>query len=113
MNRNVIETIMGAVVLIVAVVFLVFAYSSANTGTVSGYQVTAKFTNVGDLQRGTDVRVGGIKVGSVTDTSLDPQTYLAIVHLSIRNDVKLPTDTAARILSAGLLGATYLALEPG
>jgi len=113
MNRNVIETIMGGVVLIVAVVFLVFAYSSANTGTVSGYQVTAKFSNVGDLQRGTDVRVGGIKVGSVTDTSLDPQTYLAIVHLSIRDDVKLPTDTAARILSAGLLGATYLALEPG
>jgi len=113
MNRNVIETIMGAVVLIIAVAFLVFAYSSANTGAVEGYQVTAKFNNVGDLKRGSDVRISGIKVGTVVDTNLDPQTFLALVHLSIGDNVKLPTDTAARILSDGLLGGTYLALEPG
>ena len=105
MNRNVIETIMGAVVLIIAVVFLVFAYSSANTGAVEGYQVTAKFNNVGDLKRGSEVRVSGIKVGTVVDTSLDPQTFLALVRLSIGDNVKLPTDTAARILSDKLSAA--------
>ena len=113
MNRNVIETIMGAVVLIIAVVFLVFAYSSANTGAVRGYAVTAKFNNVGDLKRGSDVRVSGIKVGTVVDTSLDPKTFLALVHLSIDDSVKLPTDTSARILSEGLLGGPYLSLDPG
>jgi phospholipid/cholesterol/gamma-HCH transport system substrate-binding protein len=113
MNRNIIETIMGGVVLIIAAAFLVFAYSSSNTGAVAGYQVTAKFNNVGDLQRGTDVRLSGIKIGSVIETSLDPQTYLAVVRMSIMENVKLPTDTSARILNAGLLGSSYVALEPG
>ena len=113
MNRNVIETIMGGVVLIIAVVFLVFAYSSANTGAVRGYEVTAKFNNIGDLKRGSDVRISGIKVGTVVDTSLDPRTFLAQVHLSIDDNVKLPADTSARILSEGLLGGPYLSLDPG
>jgi phospholipid/cholesterol/gamma-HCH transport system substrate-binding protein len=113
MHRNVIETIMGGVVLIVAVVFLVFAYTSSTTGTVSGYVVTAKFNSVSGLAPGSDVRLSGIKVGSVLDASLDPQDYAAIVRLSIENSVKLPADSSARILSDGLLGGTYLELQPG
>ena len=113
MHRNVIETIMGGVVLIIAVVFLVFAYSSSSTGTVNGYVVTAKFGNVSGIAPGSDVRLSGIKVGSVVDTSLDPQDYSALVSLSIKDSVKLPTDTSARILSDGLLGSNYLELQPG
>jgi phospholipid/cholesterol/gamma-HCH transport system substrate-binding protein len=113
MHRNVIETIMGGVVLIIAVTFLTFAYTSSNTGSVSGYLVTAKFNSVNGLARGSDVRLSGIKVGSVVDTALDPQDYTAVVSLSITDAVKLPTDTSARILSDGLLGGNYLELQPG
>ncbi len=113
MHRNVIETIMGGVVLIIAVVFLTFAYSSSNAGKISGYVVTAKFNNVSGINPGSDVRLSGIKVGSVVDTSLDPQDYSALVNLSIKDSVKLPTDTSARILSDGLLGSNYLDLQPG
>jgi phospholipid/cholesterol/gamma-HCH transport system substrate-binding protein len=113
MHRNVIETIMGGVVLIIAVVFLTFAYSSSNAGKVSGYTVTAKFGNVSGISPGSDVRLSGIKVGSVVEATLDPQDYSALVNLSIRDSVKLPTDTSARILSDGLLGANYLDLQPG
>lgn len=113
MHRNVIETIMGGVVLIIAVTFLIFAYTSSNTGSVSGYLVTAKFNSVNGLGRGSDVRLSGIKVGSVVDTALDPQDYTAVVSLSITDAVKLPTDTSARILSDGLLGGNYLELQPG
>ena len=113
MHRNVIETIMGGVVLIVAVVFLIFAYTSSSTGTVSGYPVTAKFGSVSGIGPGTDVKLSGIKVGSVIDTELDPQDYAAVVRLSITNSVKLPTDSSARILSDGLLGGSYLELQPG
>jgi phospholipid/cholesterol/gamma-HCH transport system substrate-binding protein len=113
MHRNVIETIMGGIVLIVAVVFLVFAYTSTSSGTVSGYPVTARFGSVSGIGPGSDVKLSGIKVGSVMDTELDPQDYAAVVSLSIANSVKLPTDSSARILSDGLLGGSYLELQPG
>jgi phospholipid/cholesterol/gamma-HCH transport system substrate-binding protein len=113
MHRNVIETIMGGVVLIVAVVFLVFAYSSSSSGTVSGYLVTAKFGNVSGINRGSDVRLSGIKVGSVVDTTLNMDDYTALVSLSIKDTVKLPADTVARVWSDGLLSANYLDLLPG
>jgi phospholipid/cholesterol/gamma-HCH transport system substrate-binding protein len=113
MHRNVIETIMGGVVLIVAVTFLLFAYTSSSTGTVRGYVVTAKFGNVNGIIPGSDVRLSGIKVGSVIDTALDPEDYAAVVSLSISDAVQLPTDSSARILSDGLLGGNYLELQPG
>ncbi len=113
MNRNIIETIMGGVVLIIAVLFLGFVYSSSSTGGVDGYEVVAKFNRVDGLASGADVRLSGIKVGSVVDQRLDPETYLAVVRLSVMDSVRLPADTAARILNDGLLGGSYLALEPG
>jgi phospholipid/cholesterol/gamma-HCH transport system substrate-binding protein len=113
MKRNAIETMMGAVVLLVAATFLAFAYSSSNVAQVEGYELLARFNRVDGVTPGTEVRLSGIKVGSVLSTHLDPKTYLAEVRMSILNDVKLPTDSSARILSDGLLGNPYLALEPG
>ena len=113
MKRNAIETIIGAVVLVVAAVFVVFAYSSADIGAVRGYEVTAKFDRVDGVRDGTDVRLSGIKVGSVVSERLEPETYFAVLTLSIENSIKLPTDTSAKIVSDGLLGGKYVALEPG
>jgi phospholipid/cholesterol/gamma-HCH transport system substrate-binding protein len=113
MSRNVIETVMGGVVLLVAGLFLVFAYSSSDIRDAGGYEVLAKFNSVDGIGAGTDVRLSGIKVGSVTSQTLDPETYLAELRLNLDDSVKLPTDTVAKIQSDGLLGNNYVALEPG
>jgi phospholipid/cholesterol/gamma-HCH transport system substrate-binding protein len=113
MRRSVIETIMGAVVLVVAGLFLFFAYSTSNVRATGGYQLTARFNRVDGLANGSDVRLSGIKIGSVVSQRLDPKTYRAIVNIAIDNSVKLPADTTARIQIDGLLGNTYMVLEPG
>jgi len=114
MAGNVVETLIGAVVIAVAAVFLAFAYSTAKVGgNMAGYQLNARFSSVDGLNVGADVRLSGIKVGSITAQRLDPQTFAAIVTMTISNDIKLPEDTAAKVAAAGLLGSNYLALEPG
>jgi phospholipid/cholesterol/gamma-HCH transport system substrate-binding protein len=113
MGKNLVETLMGAVVLVVAGMFVVFAYSTADIRPVRGYSVTAKFQSIDGVRLGTDVKLAGIKVGSVVAQALDPQTYEAVLTFSIDANVKLPRDTSAQITSEGLLGGTYIALAPG
>lgn len=113
MSRNPIETIMGGVVLVVAVLFLVFVYTTADLRPVKGYALTASFSKAGGLKEGSDVRISGVKVGSITEQSIDPKTYNAVLKLSILPSVHLPSDTVASIESDGLLGGSYVRLEPG
>lgn len=113
MHRNLIETVMGGVVLVVALFFLVFAYTSADLGSVDGYEVTARFPSIEGLAIGSDVRISGVKVGTVIDQTLDPLTFLAEVRISIDESIELPIDTAAIIASESLLGGKFLRLEPG
>lgn len=113
MQRNIIETIMGGVVLIVAVFFVVFAFTSAGGGGVSGYEVEARFDNASGLGPGTDVRMSGVKIGTVTQQSLDPETFSAVVTMVIQKDLPLPLDSSARIIPDGLLGGNFVELQPG
>jgi phospholipid/cholesterol/gamma-HCH transport system substrate-binding protein len=113
MRNNTVETLIGAVVVIVAAAFLYFAYTSAGSGSVSGYEVLAKFSSADGISPGTDIRLHGIKVGTVSGLSLDPKTYEAVAHLSIRNDIQIPDDSAVKITSSGLLGSSYVAIQPG
>jgi phospholipid/cholesterol/gamma-HCH transport system substrate-binding protein len=113
MSGNVIETVMGGVVLVVAALFLVFAYNTSQIREVEGYTVSARFDRIDGIGSGGDVRIAGVKVGSVTSESLDPKTYLATVHMSIDPSYKLPDDTVAEIVSSGLLGDKYMELVPG
>jgi phospholipid/cholesterol/gamma-HCH transport system substrate-binding protein len=113
MNRNAVETVMGAVVLVVAALFLFFAYTTSQVRAVTGYDVTARFDRVEGLRDGGDVRISGIKVGTIISQTLDEKSYLAVVKMSIDPSVKLPTDTVATIASNGLLGDKYLSLVPG
>jgi phospholipid/cholesterol/gamma-HCH transport system substrate-binding protein len=113
MQRNAIEPILGAMVLVAAVAFLVFAYNRAGNRSFSGYLLTARFSSVDGLDTGGDIRIGGVKVGQVTSITIDPATYLAQVSLSVEPNVKLPTDTVASIASDGLLGGKYVGLLPG
>lgn len=113
MKRSVVETVLGAVVLLAAFVFLAFSYKVANVGTEGGYVVSANFSNIGGLKVGDEVQISGVKVGQVGRVELDPKTYLARVTLDIDSSVHLPEDTAAIISSQSLLGGKYLGLEPG
>lgn len=113
MKHNLVETLMGAVVLAAAGFFLFFAYTNTSMRTVQGYELTARFDRVDGLVNGADVRLSGIKVGTVVAQELDPHSYSAIVRMQINPSVHLPEDTFARITSSGLLGSNYLALSPG
>lgn len=113
MGRNVIETVMGAVVLLVAGFFLVFAYRHADLEEVKGYEISAQFTSVGGLEVGSDVRINGIKVGTVTGHALDPVSFNAVVRLTITPEIKLPVDTVANVATEGLLGGKFVKLQPG
>jgi phospholipid/cholesterol/gamma-HCH transport system substrate-binding protein len=113
MGNNLVESLLGAVVLVVAGLFLVFAYSTTNVRTVGGYEVVAKFERVDGLNTGSDVKLSGIKVGTVFEQKLEPNTYLAIVRMNINSSVKLPVDTVAQVTSDGLLGSNFVALVPG
>ncbi len=113
MQRNVIETIMGAVVLFVAAGFLFFFYRTTDIGPQTGYDLSARFSNIEGITSGSSVKISGVKVGQVTGFEIDPKSYQAVVHLNVNNDVKLPVDTAAIIASEGLLGGKFLSLQPG
>jgi len=113
MSGNVVETLVGAVVLVVAGFFLYFSYDKADVGMVEGYSLTAKFDKVDGVKVGSDVMLAGIKVGTVTDESLDTKEYLAVLQLSLASDVQLPDDSAIKIASDGLLGGKYLSIDPG
>jgi phospholipid/cholesterol/gamma-HCH transport system substrate-binding protein len=113
MTGNLIETVMGGVVLVVAAFFLFFAYNTSQVRAVQGYQLTAQFDRVDGIREGSDVRIAGVKVGSIVSETLDPKTFLADVRMSIDPDYKIPDDTVAEILSAGLLGDKFMALVPG
>ena len=113
MSNNAIETVMGAVVLAVAGGFLYFAYSNGNVRPVEGYALTADFSNVAGINAGSDVRVGGIKVGVIEKLDLDPKTYQAVATMRVDDAVKLPKDSSAAIESSGLLGDKFVTLQPG
>lgn len=112
-QRNLAETVTGAVVLLVAVGFLGYAVANSGRSTVSGYDLHARFDRIDGLSVGADVRVAGVKVGSVVSAAVDPKTYQADVAFTVRNALFLPRDSSAAITSDGLLGGKYISLDPG
>ena len=113
MPRNIVETLLGAAVLAVALGFLAWAYGNSSAGDPGGYSLHAKFDRIDGLDSGADVKVSGIKVGKVLSQQLDPATYRAEITFSVRDGVELPADSSAAIVSSGLLGGKYLSLVPG
>ena len=112
-DNNVAETIIGAVVVAVAVLFVAFAYMRTGSGSLSGYEIQARLPRVDGIGIGTDVRLSGIKIGSISDLTLDPKNYLVTVHMNIRDDIKIPVDSSLMVTSSGLLGSSYISLTPG
>jgi phospholipid/cholesterol/gamma-HCH transport system substrate-binding protein len=112
-ENNLPETIIGAIVVAVALLFIAFAYMRTGSGSLSGYEIQARLPRVDGLGVGTDVRLSGIKIGSVSDLTLDPKNYLVTLHMNIRDDIKIPDDSSLMVTSSGLLGSSYVSLTPG
>ena len=113
-SRNLVETVVGAIVLGVAIIFAVFLWRFSDVGFGTGqYTVDAKFRSAEGITVGTDVRLAGVKIGSVSNLSLDPQTFQAIAQLSIKPEYQMPDDSAAIISSEGLLGGSFVEILPG
>lgn len=110
----VLETLVGVLVLVAAGVFLVFAQGRLDSDpSAGGYELSARFSEVGALTRGAEVRVSGVPVGSVSAIDLDTGTYFAHVQMRVRRDVQLPADSTAKITTSGLLGGAYVEIEAG
>ncbi|NRA73240.1 MAG: outer membrane lipid asymmetry maintenance protein MlaD [Rickettsiales bacterium] len=109
------ETIIGLFVIIVAISFAVFSYkvSELKKYNTDIYKITAKFNQIEGIVEGSDIRISGINVGAVADIKLDPQTYDAVVTMAIKNDVKIPDDSSAQIVTEGLLKNKYIAIYAG
>ena len=115
MAENVTEVITGGVVLAGAAGFLIYAGQVGGVGVGNSDSATysASFRSAEGIGIGTDVRLAGVKVGSVVDMVLDPATFRAETELSVQNDVLLPDDSAILISSEGLLGGSYVEILPG
>ncbi|MDR5653709.1 outer membrane lipid asymmetry maintenance protein MlaD [Ruixingdingia sedimenti] len=114
MAENTTEVIVGGAVLAVAIGFLIYAGQSVGLVRESGsYELRASFRSVEGVTVGTDVRLAGVKVGTVTALALNPQSYFADATLAIRAGVELPDDSTALISSEGLLGGNFVELQPG
>jgi len=113
MQRNMLETVMGAIVLLTAVGFMSLGYEAANISGADGYELEAEFGATGGLSVGDDVRISGIKVGRVVRQDLDPIIYAARIVMSLDERIRVPADSSARITAASLLGGNYLELIPG
>ena len=113
MNKKPVETIMGIVVLVVATLFMVFAYRVSDLQVVKGYELRARFLKVGGLNTGADVRINGIKVGTVISQKINPMDYMVDMKLSILPNIQLPTDSTISVVGDGLMGDKFIKIEPG
>lgn len=108
------EILAGAAVLAVAAGFALYAVrGSGVVSEPSSYPLSASFRSVEGVSVGTDVRLAGVKVGTVTALALNPETFFADATISMRKDVALPVDSTIMISSEGLLGGTFVEVQPG
>lgn len=113
MRGNTFEILTGFAVVVLSGALLLYGYMGTRGKNMDGYELRVKFERADGLHEGSDVKIGGIKVGQVARLELDPENYSAVAVLSIDPKVKLPTDTSAAIISENLLGGKYLCVTPG
>ena len=114
MRDQLVETLVGLLVLIAAGLFVVYAMQTVGEGqNHNDYTLTAKFGSIGGVNAGSDVRMAGVKVGVISNISLDTKTFDAKVDMSIHAGIPVPEDSIARITTDGLLGSAYISIDPG
>lgn len=111
-SHNIFDTVLAAAMIVVAAVFLAFVQVRTGTGRLASYEFTAQLPTAGSLSLGSDVRLSGMKVGSISGLSLDPVRYTALVRITLRDDIRLPVDSVLTV-AAPALGNSYLSISPG
>lgn len=113
-DNTITEVLVGAAVMAVAVGFFLYASNSTGGGPSGGsYALSASFRSADGISVGSEVRLAGVQVGTVTEMALNPQTFRAETTFTIRDDVELPDDSAIAISSEGLLGGNFVEIIPG
>lgn len=114
MRESLFETLVGFLVVAVAAIFLVFSLQQrSEAAPANSYQLQAKFNRVDGISTGSDVRLAGVKVGTVSNITLDPKTYKAVVTFTVKKGIQVPDDSTAQVLSDGLLGGSYMGIMVG
>lgn len=108
------EIVLGAAVLAIAAGFVFYAGQVTGFGGErDGYPLNASFRSAEGVNVGTDVRLAGVKIGTVTEVDLNPETYRAETTFTLDQGVRVPDDSAAVVASEGLLGGNYVEISPG
>ncbi|MGV6839568.1 MAG: outer membrane lipid asymmetry maintenance protein MlaD [Planktomarina sp.] len=107
------EFVTGSVVLVAAVLFAIIGFQRAGVGSADGYDLSASFRSAEGISVGSDVRLAGVKIGTVTQMSLNPETFLADATVSVNKGIQVPDDSTILIASEGLLGGSYVEIQPG
>lgn len=114
MAENTTEVLVGGAVLAVAIGFVVYAGQATGLGqSTSGYPLNASFRSLEGVQVGTDVRLAGVKIGTVTEVELNADTYRAETVFTVRDGIRIPDDSSVAISSEGLLGGNFVEIVPG
>ncbi|HJR57536.1 MAG TPA: MlaD family protein [Rhizomicrobium sp.] len=111
-RAGIFETLLSAAVIVLAVGFLMFLLWQTGTGSLSSYEMSARIKSADGIKPGTDVRIGGVKVGTVESLQLNGRDYAVDVKLAIRDDIKLPEDSGIAI-GSGMLSSPALTINPG
>ncbi len=112
-NSNYFDFIVGTFVILCAGLFFLNSFKSTKINSNGGYYLTAKFENINGINSGSDVKMAGVKIGTVTEQFIDEKTYRATLKFTINNKIKLSSDSSAKIASDGLLGSKFLEINPG
>ncbi|MFL2659979.1 MAG: MlaD family protein [Alphaproteobacteria bacterium] len=114
MNKNIFETILGVIVIIVAMVFGFKLYEQFNINNQSkSYIVYALFNNSGGIKKGADVRISGVRIGKILDVNLDNENYKAKIKMEISDKISLSKDSVVEIASDGFIGGKYVRIISG
>lgn len=114
MSHNTTEVMVGGAVLAAAVAFAVYAGQATGLSTSGGgYELTASFRSLEGVSVGTDVRLAGVKIGTVTDVELNKESYRADTTFTVLDGIEVPDDSAVVIASEGLLGGNFVEIMPG
>lgn len=114
MKHNVVETIIGFIIIIIAGGFFYYAYNITNSArTTDGYILNANFENIEGLSVGSDVKLSGINIGYVETITLEKDTFFAKIYLRIKNDIEIPKDSRAMVSTSGFIGNKYIRIIPG
>ena len=113
MQKNTLETLLGAIILAVSLYFIFFLQQATQLSSGDTYTVYAKFNRVDGLGIGSKIKLGGIQIGSVADQEIDPLTFMAKISMRIQSNIQLPMDSSARVIADGLLGDAFIDIQPG